>query len=753
MSDQKKSGERGLGADRVEEGYGATTPGSSKPAAQQRGALSQYNSPPQQRSSHPTQHSPQLYSYGQYPHAGQVGGSSQQPHVGSAPAYYHQQSHLAPQRQLPHSMYNPRSSSRQVTPDERQYLYSGYRSPIGSSLQRTLHSPADRNRSPTKRPRQSKATPSTIASSSPGAYSLGSLYRPSPSGSLQSGTPTSLGSARSDSALLALTKKFRHLLRCAPGNRLDLNRAVQEMRVQKRRIYDITNVLEGIGLITKDSKNLVSWNNEPQIGLSRAEEPTPVATDNPLTEVARQGQGSSSAQRIEQLRQESDSLLEEDQQLDRILDFLTEQSRQFSNERSAPDSARPPRHLTYLPQEVDDAEQLMHVRYSDITSLAIYDNDTIIVIKAPIGTNLEVPDPDQGMRPGMRRYQMYLNSTTVPPGQPIGGSGGPINVYLVRPQVLPGGTGGEPQWDEGRETGPSVAGAYVQGTPAPSSSVPGETLTEASRSRRKAPYSAHSEAHSSHSAYMPPYSEADWGPPPHPEYPNSPYYPMSTDDSKKRRIDAVSSDSPIRKKPNPSSKSLTHPPQEADVEGGKSPLSPKPRLTPDRARQGDSNEFLGGQYSIDFSPTPGGVQTTASWALSSPWGRSLSYHHQESSRSGHFGPPTPIASGTPGDRPPTPNSSQQDLYHMPLQSPTLRGFFHSGFLSSPSSNVHLGMSPMPGLIDPGVSNDAHFPLPSFHSESHRAGTISMRERRFPERSDSDPVEPPEVPRRSRRPPR
>jgi hypothetical protein len=155
MSDQKKSGERGLGADRVEEGYGATTPGSSKPAAQQRGALSQSNSPPQQRSSHPTQHSPQLYSYGQYPHAGQVGGSSQQPHVGSAPAYYHQQSHLAPQRQLPHSMYNPRSSSRQVTPDERQYLYSGYRSPIGSSLQRTLHSPADSNRSPTKRPRQS----------------------------------------------------------------------------------------------------------------------------------------------------------------------------------------------------------------------------------------------------------------------------------------------------------------------------------------------------------------------------------------------------------------------------------------------------------------------------------------------------------------------------------------------------------------------------------------------------------------------
>lgn len=28
---------------------------------------------------------------------------------------------------------------------------------------------------------------------------------------------------------------------------------------QKRRIYDITNVMEGIGLIRKKSKNVVQW--------------------------------------------------------------------------------------------------------------------------------------------------------------------------------------------------------------------------------------------------------------------------------------------------------------------------------------------------------------------------------------------------------------------------------------------------------------------------------------------------------------
>jgi hypothetical protein len=48
------------------------------------------------------------------------------------------------------------------------------------------------------------------------------------------------------------------LLEDAPSNSLDLNLAAEELKVHKRRIYDITNVLEGIGLIEKPSKNLVA---------------------------------------------------------------------------------------------------------------------------------------------------------------------------------------------------------------------------------------------------------------------------------------------------------------------------------------------------------------------------------------------------------------------------------------------------------------------------------------------------------------
>ena len=38
---------------------------------------------------------------------------------------------------------------------------------------------------------------------------------------------------------------------------LDINEATVELGVQKRRIYDITNVLEGIGYIQKIHKNKI----------------------------------------------------------------------------------------------------------------------------------------------------------------------------------------------------------------------------------------------------------------------------------------------------------------------------------------------------------------------------------------------------------------------------------------------------------------------------------------------------------------
>lgn len=64
---------------------------------------------------------------------------------------------------------------------------------------------------------------------------------------------------RYDTSLGFLTKKFCQLLAESSDGVLDLNKAAIVLNVQKRRLYDITNVLEGVRLIKKKSKNNIEW--------------------------------------------------------------------------------------------------------------------------------------------------------------------------------------------------------------------------------------------------------------------------------------------------------------------------------------------------------------------------------------------------------------------------------------------------------------------------------------------------------------
>lgn len=58
-----------------------------------------------------------------------------------------------------------------------------------------------------------------------------------------------VGKGRQDNSLSVLTKKFIQLIKSSENSTIDLNFAVQQLGVQKRRIYDITNVLEGVNYI------------------------------------------------------------------------------------------------------------------------------------------------------------------------------------------------------------------------------------------------------------------------------------------------------------------------------------------------------------------------------------------------------------------------------------------------------------------------------------------------------------------------
>lgn len=64
---------------------------------------------------------------------------------------------------------------------------------------------------------------------------------------------------RFDASLVLLTRRFMALLRTAPDGVLDLNEVAKTLGVRKRRVYDITNVLDGIRLIQKRSKNRIQW--------------------------------------------------------------------------------------------------------------------------------------------------------------------------------------------------------------------------------------------------------------------------------------------------------------------------------------------------------------------------------------------------------------------------------------------------------------------------------------------------------------
>ncbi|GMT34951.1 hypothetical protein PFISCL1PPCAC_26248 [Pristionchus fissidentatus] len=70
------------------------------------------------------------------------------------------------------------------------------------------------------------------------------------------GSPTTPG-GRLENSLLVLTKKFMELKN--RSEELNLNEAAATLGVQKRRLYDITNVLEGIELVVKTGKNSIRW--------------------------------------------------------------------------------------------------------------------------------------------------------------------------------------------------------------------------------------------------------------------------------------------------------------------------------------------------------------------------------------------------------------------------------------------------------------------------------------------------------------
>eukprot|EP00962_Isochrysis_galbana_P050990 scaffold22350_cov124-Isochrysis_galbana.AAC.7 len=235
---------------------------------------------------------------------------------------------------------------------------------------------------------------------------------------------------RYDSSLGLLTKKFVTLIQTAPEGILDLNQAATQLNVQKRRIYDITNVLEGIGLIEKKSKNNIQVRTRRRgTGPVAALGAAAALAERPPTPAPSQwkGMGPNGAKDIE-----------------KELDDMREEIRKFAAHEQWLDEAIEQMQTSLRSLAEDSANQEhAYVTHEDIRGIEAFHADTVIAIKAPSGTTLEVPDPDEGMEQGQRRYQIYLKSQT-----------GPVEVFLVSPTP---GEGDETD-DAGGAAGPSFEG-------------------------------------------------------------------------------------------------------------------------------------------------------------------------------------------------------------------------------------------------------------------------------------------------------
>mmetsp|Transcript_3520 Transcript_3520/g.6594 ORF Transcript_3520/g.6594 Transcript_3520/m.6594 type:complete len:491 (-) Transcript_3520:154-1626(-) len=230
-------------------------------------------------------------------------------------------------------------------------------------------------------PMAAMATPSPLKRKAPPATASKTKAKAATPGSTQK------RGSRYDSSLGLLTKKFVQLLTSAPNQVLDLNLAAEKLGVQKRRIYDITNVLEGIELIEKKSKNHIAWTTR-----QRTTEWSTAETGGSQIISGQQEQPKSPPD-----RSALDAANAESAKLDKIIASLT-----AKNDNTLVTSN-------------------LHLPSSSMSSLPCYNNCSVIAIKAPKGTLLDVPNPDEGMEEGQRRYQVYFKSER-----------GSVDVFLVK---------------------------------------------------------------------------------------------------------------------------------------------------------------------------------------------------------------------------------------------------------------------------------------------------------------------------------
>ena len=164
---------------------------------------------------------------------------------------------------------------------------------------------------------------------------------------------------RVENSLGELTKNFVNYIKTSGRKTININDLVHELKVKKRRIYDITNVLEGIGYIQKHAKNEISW----------------IKNDVFLPQIKTSNRISTISSEIKNLQETLKNLENEEIEIEQNIEIIKNK-------------------FNFISQQ-EEFNKFGYITFNDLNDLSSNEKFDLLAIKAPKGTLVDIIDPNE----------------------------------------------------------------------------------------------------------------------------------------------------------------------------------------------------------------------------------------------------------------------------------------------------------------------------------------------------------------------
>ena len=164
---------------------------------------------------------------------------------------------------------------------------------------------------------------------------------------------------KQENSLAQLTQNFLNYIKKKGRINISINELVEDLKVKKRRIYDITNVLQGIGYLEKKGKNEILWIKDNNC----------INIQNPNNNIISS---------YSQLKQELDELKSQNENIEENMNKYREEFKLISQKNEFP--------------------KYGYITFDDITELSLNEKVNFMIIKAPKGTSINVIDDEESKK-------------------------------------------------------------------------------------------------------------------------------------------------------------------------------------------------------------------------------------------------------------------------------------------------------------------------------------------------------------------